>query len=125
MPDEADHSTRLVERVAPTVLTLVSRARCWHGEDIVIRVRTTAVPDDAAVELKILVVGSDAEVDSVKDLKITSGALNHTYTIDWKAKGVAAEAREFAAVAIITDPALTSRRSPSFFVDRAEPFFSG
>jgi hypothetical protein len=125
MPTEGSHSTQIVERVTPTVLVLPSKARAWHGEDIVIRVRTTAVPDTAKVELKIIAVRGSEEVDSVKNLSLASGVLDHTYTISWKTKTVPAGAREFAAQAVITDPALTSALSPSFFVDLVEPFFSG
>jgi hypothetical protein len=121
---EDNHDNKLLAQVVPVVLAEWSRVRAWHGEKVIIAVRTSRVPDGSVVEVKILTKSDGTEVDTIGGLKIAGSKVDHEYEIKWKDKPVSAENHEFVLKATVADPAVESELSPALFVDLEPPVLS-
>jgi hypothetical protein len=116
------HNTLISGIVTPKIQVTWSRHRAWHGETVKILVRTDLVKDGTKVKLEIK--SKDGKtLDTLDKGNITANANNQDYKIDWKAKKLTPDTKEFVVTASIKDPALTAD-SESMFVDLVPPLFS-
>jgi hypothetical protein len=101
-----------------------SRQRCHHGDKVVVSVRTENIADDAALKLQVYTEDHAKLIDEIGGLSIKGSALDREYEIQWKEKGVPADARRFVVRALIEPGPLESAWSPALYVDLQPPAFS-
>lgn len=123
MQFEQDHNNAVPAPLTPTVRVSWSRARAWHGETVVIRVRCQFAPDGTQLALDIA-TAAGAAVETVANLTINGGRLDHNYVLDWKAIAIAAGSEAFQVVARLPQYPISSPPSPALAVDVAPPLFS-
>lgn len=107
--------------LGPALQVHWSQRRGWHGDEVVLCVRSEGAKNDLDVDLKIL-GGADAkEIDKASG-KCASSKLDHKYTINWKDKPYAKN-REFQAKAS-AGPKLSADSPTKLAVDLEPPIFS-
>jgi len=120
---ENDHNNAVPAPLTPTVRASWSRARAWHGETVVIHVRCQFAPDGTQLALDVS-TAAGVLVETVGNLTINGGTLDHNYVLDWKAIAIAAGSELFQVVARLPQYPVSSPASPTLAVDVAPPLFS-
>jgi len=84
LEDSEDHNVpgQLAERITVSW----SQPRCWHGDTVVIRVRTERVPDGYAVRLQVYDQAAAVQIEQLTNAQIANNAKDVNYTLDWKTK---------------------------------------
>ena len=119
-----------VDRVVPAPLTerivvYWSKARCWHGDNVFIRVRTERVIDGSTIELKVFAQGAAAHFHQIPNQNITNNQLDYEYKLDWKPHlNPPPYPTQVEVTARVVEVNITSARSPVMDVDLIPPLFS-
>jgi hypothetical protein len=118
-----------VDRVVPAPLTervvvYWSKPRCWHGDNVLIRVRTERVIDGSTIELKVFAQGNPAHFHQLPNQNITNNRLDYDYKLDWKTVLNPPYPTQVEVTARVVEVNITSPRSPVMDVDLIPPLFS-
>jgi hypothetical protein len=122
MQFEHDQNNAVPAPLTPTIRVSWSRARAWHGETVVIRVRCQFVPDGTQLALDVTTAANVA-VETIGNLTINAGTKDHNYVLDWKVIAIAAGSEVFNVVGRLPQYPITSAPS-ALAVDVEPPLFS-
>ena len=117
------------DRVVPAALTesvVVSWAkpRCWHGDTVIIRVRSERVADGSNIQLQIFAQGAGAHFHQLPNQQIANNQLDFNYKLDWKTLLAPPYPTQVQVRATVVELALTSPLSEVMDVDLIPPVFS-
>jgi hypothetical protein len=124
--DFEDNVDRVVAApLTERVVVYWSKPRCWHGDNVYIRVRTERVIDGSTIELSVFAQGQPAHFDRPPNQNITNNRLDFDYRLDWKtALPAPPYPTQVEVTARVVQLNLTSARSPVMHVDLIPPLFS-
>jgi hypothetical protein len=71
-------------QLAERVTVSWSKPRCWHGDSVVIRVRTDRVTDGYLVRLQVYDQAAVVLIEQLPNQPISSNKLDVPYTLNWK-----------------------------------------
>ena len=103
-----------------------SQPRCWHGDTVVIRVRTERVPDGHAVQLEVYDQAGAVQIEQLPNQQIANNAKDVNYTLDWKTKLTQPPPYPAQFIVRATVPVLNNLTADSdpMAVDLIPPLFS-
>ncbi|HZS56458.1 MAG TPA: hypothetical protein VFA65_18780 [Bryobacteraceae bacterium] len=81
---ENTHDTVNPAQLTERVTVSWSQPRCWHGDDVTIRVRTERVTDGYMIQLQVLAQGAANHFHQLANQPITGNKLDVPYTLNWK-----------------------------------------
>ena len=71
-------------QVVERVIVSWSKPRCWHGDSVVIRVRTDRVTDGYLVRLQVYDQAAVVQIEQLPNQPIANNKLDVPYTLNWK-----------------------------------------
>jgi hypothetical protein len=110
--------------LTPVLRVSWSQPRCWHGDNVTIRVRSVYVKDGGQITLNIYAVGNVNAIDTIPNLVLNGNTLDYAYTVNWKNMVIPANSTFFEVKATLTTPAIDSPASAAMAVDLVVPVFS-
>ena len=84
LEDAENHNLmgQLTERISVSW----SKARCWHGDEVKIRVATERVPDGYLVRLQVYEQAGVVQIEQLVNKPLTDNKLEVDYKLDWKTR---------------------------------------
>jgi hypothetical protein len=119
---DGDHNTLILAEVTPAIRVSWTKARAWHGEKVLIAVRTDLVKNGAKLTLEIYPKGN-AVIDTLPNETIQDNKRDKEYSIEWKSKTLPEGVSEFLVKASLPEFQIEAE-SDSLWVDLVVPAFS-